>query len=57
MVAHVAIWHAQLRSDLLNCLDSIYNHSSGCSGAVSNKDAVNFTGSYKFTPKTTITSP
>jgi len=24
---------------------------------VSNKDAVNFTGSYKFSPKQTITSP
>jgi hypothetical protein len=35
----------------------IYNPSSGCNGAVGNKDAVNFTGSYKFTPKTTITSP
>jgi hypothetical protein len=35
----------------------IYNPSSGCNGAVSNKDAVNFTGGYKFTPKTTITHP
>lgn len=35
----------------------IYNPSSGCNGAVSNKDAVNWTGSYKFSPKTTITSP
>ena len=35
----------------------IYNASSGCNGAVSNNDAVNFTGSYKFAPKTTITSP
>jgi hypothetical protein len=35
----------------------IYNPSSGCAGAISNNDAVNFTGGYKFTPKTTITSP
>jgi hypothetical protein len=34
-----------------------YNPSSGCNGALSNKDAVNFTGGYKFSPKTTITSP
>jgi ABC-2 family transporter len=34
----------------------IYNASSGCNGAVSNNDPVNFTGGYKFTPKTTITS-
>lgn len=35
----------------------IYNPSTGCGGVVGNKDAVNFTGSYKFTPKQTITSP
>jgi hypothetical protein len=35
----------------------IYNPSSGCSGAVKNKDAANWTGSYKFTTKQTITSP
>ena len=35
----------------------IYNPSSGCSGAISNGDAVNFTGGYKLTPKQTITSP
>jgi hypothetical protein len=35
----------------------IYNPSSGCSGAVSNNDAVNFTGGYKFTPKQIIKSP
>lgn len=35
----------------------IYNPSSGCSGAISNADAVNFTGGYKFTPKQVITSP
>jgi hypothetical protein len=35
----------------------IYNPSSGCNGAVSNKDAVNFTAGYKLTPKQTITSP
>jgi len=35
----------------------IYNPSSGCNGAVSNNDAVNFTGGYKFAPKQTITSP
>ena len=35
----------------------LYNPSSSCNGAIGNKDAVNFTGSYKLTPKTTITSP
>ena len=35
----------------------IYNPSSGCGSAVSNNDSVNWTGSYKFAPKTTITSP
>ena len=35
----------------------LYNPSSGCNGLISNKDAVNFTGGYKFSPKTTITSP
>jgi len=35
----------------------LYNPTSGCSGAVSNGDAVNFTGGYKLTPKQTITSP
>ena len=35
----------------------IYNPSAGCSGAVGNKDAVNWTGAYKLTPKQTITSP
>jgi hypothetical protein len=35
----------------------IYNPSSGCGGAISNKDAVNWTGGYKLTPKQTITSP
>ena len=35
----------------------LYNPSSGCNGLISNKDAVNFIGGYKFSPKTTITSP
>jgi hypothetical protein len=36
----------------------LYNVSSGCSiGNVKNKDAVNWTGAYKFKPTTTITSP
>ncbi len=35
----------------------VYNPSSGCNGAVSNKDAVNFTGGYKLTPKQIIKSP
>jgi hypothetical protein len=35
----------------------IYNPSSGCTGAVGNKDAVNWTGAYKFNTKQTITSP
>jgi hypothetical protein len=35
----------------------LYNVSSGCGGAVSSGDAVNFTASYKLTPKQTITSP
>jgi hypothetical protein len=35
----------------------IYNPSSGCAGAVANKDAVNWTAGYKFTTKQTITSP
>src|SRR5215470_6308529 len=35
----------------------LYNVSSGCQGAVHSGDAVNFTTSYKFTPKTIIKSP
>jgi len=35
----------------------LYNVSSGCGGAVSSGDSVNFTGAYKLTPKQTITSP
>jgi hypothetical protein len=37
----------------------LYNVTgSGCStGNINNHDSVNFTGAYKFTPKTTITSP
>jgi hypothetical protein len=35
----------------------LYNVSSGCAGAVSNNDAVNFTGSYKLSPTQKITSP
>jgi len=35
----------------------IFNPSSGCGTAVSNNDSVNWTGGYKLTPKTTITSP
>jgi hypothetical protein len=36
----------------------LYNVSSGCSaGGISSGNAVNFTGGYKFTPKTTITHP
>lgn len=48
-------------TDILKVLASgnlhIYNPSSGCSGAISNADAVNFTGGYKLTPKQVITSP
>ena len=35
----------------------IYNPSSGCNGVIGNKDAVNWTGGYKFSVKQTITSP
>ena len=35
----------------------LYSVSSGCQGAVNSGDAVNFTTSYKFTPKTIIKSP
>ena len=35
----------------------LYHPSSGCAGVISNGQAVNFTGKYKFAPKTTITSP
>jgi hypothetical protein len=35
----------------------LYNVSSGCGGAVSSGDSINFTSSYKLTPKQTITSP
>ena len=35
----------------------IYNPTTACNGAVGNKDAVNFTGAYKFGAKQTITSP
>jgi hypothetical protein len=35
----------------------LYNPSSGCSGLITNGQAVSFTGAYKFAPKTTITSP
>src|SRR5690348_4556537 len=36
----------------------LYNVTSGCSvGNIHSGDSVNFTGSYKFAPKTTITSP
>lgn len=35
----------------------LYNVSSGCGGAVSNNDAVNFTGAYKLSPAQHITSP
>ena len=36
----------------------LYKVSSGCSaGGVKSGDATNFTGSYKFKPVTTITSP
>ena len=34
----------------------LYN-VSGCDGVINSNDAVNFTGAYKFAPKTTITSP
>jgi len=35
----------------------IYNPSSACGTTISNKDAVNFAGAYKFNTKQTITSP
>jgi hypothetical protein len=35
----------------------LYNPTSGCGTAFSNGDAVNFTASYKLSPKQTITSP
>ena len=35
----------------------LYNPTSACNGVVGNKDAVNFTGAYKFGAKQTITSP
>ena len=50
------------KTDILKVLASggnlhIYNVSSGCNGAVSNGDAVNFTSSYKLAPAQHIHSP